>query len=423
MSLEVRHMQRQVTERATDGQRNHLFVLTHRDRILVVGVAAKEFVGAFARKHDGNVLAGHLGQEPQRHGRQVGLRLVHVILDVLERTEELVGGDHLANVLDAELIGKLLGVVGLVEILVVKAHREGLVGHKASGDVAGVDATGEERRDLDIGDAMGLDALVHDLVQLVDILFERLLDGRVIAIPVALDVHLAGRDIDGKVVRRRQLVDTLEEGLLSRRILQRHVRTQSLFVDRLVEVRVVQEALDLGTKEHARSAVARIGHGIVVKRLDAKDVAGAKKLVLLFVPDDEGVHTAQAIEDGLAPLLVAVQEALGVGAAVELVALGLELGTEFLEVVDLAVEDNDDAAVLVGHGLSAGLGQVEDRQAAEAQGNAAVDKLTAHVGTAMDDAVHHLGEHLGLVIRPTDKTDKTAHILSPLLLLGIKSNQ
>ena len=39
----------------------------------------------------------------------------------------------------------------------------------------------------------------------------------------------------------------------------------------------------------------------------------------------------------------------------------------------------------------------------------------------MDDAVHHLGEHLGLVIRPTDKTDKTAHILSPLLLLGIKS--
>lgn len=64
------------------------------------------------------------------------------------------------------------------------------------------------------------------------------------------------------------------------------------------------------------------------------------------------------------------------------VALGFELGTEFLEVVDLTVEDNDDAAVLIGHGLSAGLGQVEDRQAAEAEGNAAVDKLTAHVGTA-----------------------------------------
>ena len=107
----------------------------------------------------------------------------------------------------------------------------------------------------------------------------------------------------------------------------------------------------------------------------------------------------------------------------ELVALGFELGTEFLEVVDLTVEDNDDATVLVGHRLGASLGQVEDRQAAEAEGNAAVDKLAAHVGTTMDDAVHHLGEHLGLVIRPTDKTDKTAHILSPLLLLGIKSNQ
>ena len=118
-----------------------------------------------------------------------------------------------------------------------------------------------------------------------------------------------------------------------------------------------------------------------------------------------------------------MQEALGVGSTVELIALGLELGAKLLEVVDLAVEDDNDAAVLIGHGLSAGLGQVEDRQAAEAQGNAALDKLAAHVGTAMDDAVHHLGEHLGLVIRPTDKTDKTAHILSPLLLLGIKSNQ
>ena len=36
----------------------------------------------------------------------------------------------------------------------------------------------------------------------------------------------------------------------------------------------------------------------------------------------------------------------------------------------------------------------------------------------MDDAVHHLGEHLGLVIRPTDKTDKTAHILSPSAVAG-----
>ena len=48
------------------------------------------------------------------------------------------------------------------------------------------------------------------------------------------------------------------------------------------------------------------------------------------------------------------------------------------QVVDLAVEDNDDAAVLIGHGLSAGLGQVEDRQAAEAEGNAAVDKPVSY---------------------------------------------
>ena len=114
-----------------------------------------------------------------------------------------------------------------------------------------------------------------------------------------------------------------------------------------------------------------------------------------------------------------MQEALGVGAAVELIALGLELGAKLLEVVDLAVKDNHDAAVLVGHGLRASFGEVENRQTTEAEGDTAIDKLAAHVGAAVDDTVHHLGEHLGLVIRPTDKTDKTAHIQSPLLLLGI----
>ena len=113
-----------------------------------------------------------------------------------------------------------------------------------------------------------------------------------------------------------------------------------------------------------------------------------------------------------------MEQALGIGTAVELVALALELGAELAEVVDLAVEHDDDAAVLVGHGLGAGLGEVEDRQAAEAEGDAAVDELSSHVGPAMDDPIHHLGEDLGLVTRPTDKTDKTAHTQSPLLLLG-----
>ena len=40
----------------------------------------------------------------------------------------------------------------------------------------------------------------------------------------------------------------------------------------------------------------------------------------------------------VAPLLIAVNEGLGVGAGSEPVALALEVGAQFAEVVDLAVE-------------------------------------------------------------------------------------
>ncbi len=79
--------------------------------------------------------------------------------------------------MDAELLAKFPGVVGLVEFVVssgFQADREGIIGHQAGGDIAGIDAAGEERPDLHIADAVGLDALVHAVVQLVDLLLVRL---------------------------------------------------------------------------------------------------------------------------------------------------------------------------------------------------------------------------------------------------------
>ena len=64
----------------------------------------------------------------------------------------------------------------------------------------------------------------------------------------------------------------------------------------------------------------------------------------------------------------------------------LELGADLGVVVDLAVEDELDRAVLVRHRLHRRVGEVDDRQPAEAEADAAVvvDPGAAAVGAAVD---------------------------------------
>ena len=64
---------------------------------------------------------------------------------------------------------------------------------------------------------------------------------------------------------------------------------------------------------------------------------------------------------------------------------------QFTEIVDLAIEDDDEALVGTGHGLMAVRREVEDREAAVAEGDAGVCvyPCTLVIGTARDDGVGH----------------------------------
>src|SRR5438445_5170739 len=89
-----------------------------------------------------------------------------------------------------------------------------------------------------------------------------------------------------------------------------------------------------------------------------------------------------------------------------------EFGTQFLEIVDLAVEDDAQRAVGSRHRLFAA-GKVEKREAAKAQICAAVgfDQIGLVIGSAMGDARRHAAQNR-LVSRTENSGDPT-HLSLP----------
>ena len=134
----------------------------------------------------------------------------------------------------------------------------------------------------------------------------------------------------------------------------------------------------------------------VVERLDPEAVAREHEPAAVGVPHRDREHPAQPLGEARAVLLVEVDEHLGVGVrGAEAVAGRLELRAQLGVVVDLAVLDDDDAAVLVGDRLVAAL-EVDDRQPPRGQPGLAEHHLAAGVGPAVVQRGAHGGEHVAV---------------------------
>src|SRR6185437_15217094 len=120
----------------------------------------------------------------------------------------------------------------------------------------------------------------------------------------------------------------------------------------------------------------------VVQRLHSQPVARQEQGLLVAIPQGEGEHTAESLHTPLAPCFPPVHDYFRVAARVEHVAKRLQLRNQRLIVVDLTVENDDDAAVLVEQRLLSGR-DVDDRQTAMPEGHAGLEMLTATVGAAM----------------------------------------
>src|SRR5207302_4655705 len=90
-----------------------------------------------------------------------------------------------------------------------------------------------------------------------------------------------------------------------------------------------------------------------------------------------------------------MNDRFGVALRPEAMPPGDEAAAQFLKVVDLAVEHDADGAVLVGHRLAGVRREVDDAEAAEADGRAAGRRgvESVLVRTAMRQLVAHRGDN------------------------------
>ncbi len=127
----------------------------------------------------------------------------------------------------------------------------------------------------------------------------------------------------------------------------------------------------------------------VVQRLDTEPIA-AEEQAAVRVVEREGEHAVQPLEQPLdAPLLVPVDDRLGVGSGSEQMAERAELGPQQAVVVDLAVVGHPDRAVLVRQRLPPGARHVDDRQPPVAEDDLAPLVQPLVVGPAMELRGHH----------------------------------
>ncbi len=108
--------------------------------------------------------------------------------------------------------------------------------------------------------------------------------------------------------------------------------------------------------EHERTVVAKI-----VKRLDTEAVARQDAFAGVRINHRQCPHAVELVEGVKSPLSVRSRYHLGVARCPERVAGRFEFSAKFLEVVDLAVEDDHKAAIRTQHRLMPGWRRIDHR--------------------------------------------------------------
>jgi hypothetical protein len=162
-----------------------------------------------------------------------------------------------------------------------------------------------------------------------------------------------------------------------------------------IDARVYAAGLDQRRQRGGRpqATARRVGQ---VQGLDAQAVAHEHSAPAALIDQAEGEHAGEAVEQAFSPLRPALEQHLGVARRGEDVAAPLELGVQLRVVVDAAVEGDGEAERLIAHGLTAALGEVDDRQAAVHESGAATQPQPRAVGPPRGQRGAHALERLAI---------------------------
>src|SRR5262245_57648564 len=297
----------------------------------------------------------------------------------------------------------------LVEGLLLEADREGAdpIAALGSGErrqSRRVDPAGEPHADRDIGDQACPDRVPQPAAELRR---ERLLrlrphlfrgdGGRA---GVAAQLHLAV--LGDERVAGGQLARLIEDRQRGGYRVEGEEGLKRGGVDLPGEAGLADQRLELGGKGELATGDA------VVEGLDAEPVAREDQAAVASVPDRDREHPAQRVHEAGAPVLIEVDEDLGAAVGGGCVSPPAELLPELAVVVDLAVLDHLDAAVLVADRLIASR-EVDDREAAHRQAARPVDQAAVRVGTAVDQRLVHRRQRRGIRGRGPVEADETAY--------------
>ena len=131
-----------------------------------------------------------------------------------------------------------------------------------------------------------------------------------------------------------------------------------------------------------------------VKGLDAQRVARQNQFAGLMIPHRNGEHAFQPGPDRLPPSGVALENDFGVAVTVEVMTEGPQLPAQFLEIINLTVEDNAIAAVGGAHGLVAA-GDIDHGQPPHAETEIAIAQHPFIIRATMPDSGAHGPDDLG----------------------------
>ena len=257
-------------------------------------------------------------------------------------------------------------------------------------DQARVEAAAEHRTERDVAHQAQPDRLLEPgqqprtpLLEVTPALERRL---RVAPVPALLDLAV----LHDEDAARLELLHCGERRRRRREEAERQVGVDRLVVEVGRDEPAREEALELG-REDEEVAADR-----VVDRLDPEAIAGYHAALPRLIPDRDAEHPAQLLCEHRPVLLVEVRQDLGVAAAREAVPAAPQVLTDRGVVVELAVLDRPDRAVLVREGLVPAL-DVDDAEAActdrraRRDVRAAVVRATVRhrVGHAVEDVVRH----------------------------------